>query len=237
MTRSSTNKIPPSPLLIPDPDTISIKAIVSPSVDTARTRGAVMRTRPRPRKRSRGSSPHVIIGQNAISSLRTVLARLHLSAPLIVSNSSCLSISNRIQSLIRCMDSQVVTDNLSAVASVTSPDCVISVGGEFAHALAQSVGLRDRIPHICIPTTYSGRDLVGRSERWRYTDNKSRAGDATNQLKLHPTVIIYDDNLTKSTTAPLTLWSDANVREASHRAQRDPERKASCWNFLQLPVV
>ncbi|KAK7211894.1 hypothetical protein V2G26_019072 [Clonostachys chloroleuca] len=237
MTRRSTNKIPPSPLLVPDPDTISIKAIVSPSVDTARPRGAVTRTRPRPRKRSRGSSPHVIIGQNAISRLDAVLAKLHLSAPLIVSNSSCLSLSNRIQSLICCMDSRVVTDKLSAVASVTSSDCVISVGGEFAHALAHSVSLGDRIPHICVPTTYSGRDLVRRSERLRYTDNKSRADDATNQLKLHPTVIIYDEDLTKSTTAPLTVSSDGNVGEASHRAQRDPEREASYWNFLQLPVI
>ncbi|CAG9950519.1 unnamed protein product [Clonostachys rosea f. rosea IK726] len=135
------------------------------------------------------------------------------------------------------MDSRVATDKLSAVASVTRSDCVISVGGEFAHALAQSVGLGDRIPHICIPTTYSGRDLVGRSERLRYTDNKSMADVATNQLKLHPTVIIYDENLTKSTTAPLTVSSDGDVREASQRPQRDPEREASCWNFLQLPVI
>lgn len=140
------------------------------------SRRAVKHDGPR-RDHSKSPSPkppisppsHIVYGPGTIVRLPTELGRLHLSAPLIVASPSRISIARHIQALIPNLDSHILDSAVvnvkaqvvdDAVERVTDRDCVISVGGASAVGLARAVSIRKGIPHICIPTTYSGSEVL-----------------------------------------------------------------------------
>lgn len=114
-------------------------------------------------------SPRVVYGRGTIERLPTELGRLCASSPLIVSSPSRVALARRIQSLIpnlnsRILDSAVVNVPArvvdDAVSRIDDRDVVISVGGASAVGLAKAIGCRKGIPHVCIPTTYSGSEMM-----------------------------------------------------------------------------
>lgn len=118
---------------------------------------------------SEPASPRIVYGRGTIARLPTELGRLRVSSPLIVSSPSRVALARRIQTLIpnlnpRILDSAVVNvpprvvDD--AVSRIDDRDVVISVGGASAVGLAKAIGCRKGIPHICIPTTYSGSEMM-----------------------------------------------------------------------------
>lgn len=111
----------------------------------------------------------IVYGPGTIARLPTELGRLRLTAPLIVASPSRISMARRIQALIPNLDSHILDSAVvnvkasvvdDAVERVTDRDCVISVGGTSAVGLARAVSIRKGIPHICIPTTYSGSEVL-----------------------------------------------------------------------------
>ncbi|KHN95473.1 Alcohol dehydrogenase, iron-type [Metarhizium album ARSEF 1941] len=147
--------------------------------------GSGSATKARPSARSSGSgsskssqtegshseprSPRIVYGRGTIERLPTELGRLHASSPLIVSSPSRVALARRIQSLIpnlnsRILDSAVVNVPArvvdDAVSRIDDRDVVISVGGASAVGLAKAIGCRKGIPHVCIPTTYSGSEMM-----------------------------------------------------------------------------
>ncbi|KAG5988775.1 hypothetical protein E4U43_004630 [Claviceps pusilla] len=113
--------------------------------------------------------PRIVYGPGKICRLPTELGRLRVSAPLIVSSPSRISLARRIQRLIpnlnsRILDSAVVSVPAhivdDAVSRIDDRDVVISVGGASAVGLAKAIGHRKSIPHVCIPTTYSGSEMM-----------------------------------------------------------------------------
>ncbi|OAA36809.1 Alcohol dehydrogenase, iron-type [Metarhizium rileyi] len=119
--------------------------------------------------RSGPPSPRVVYGRGTIERLAAELARLGASSPLIVSSPSRVALARHIQSLIpnlnsRILDSAVVNVPArvidDAVSRIDDRDVVISVGGASAVGLAKAIGCRKRIPHVCIPTTYSGSEMM-----------------------------------------------------------------------------
>ncbi|KAG5985456.1 hypothetical protein E4U55_000018 [Claviceps digitariae] len=118
---------------------------------------------------SEPSAPRIVYGPGKICRLPTELGRLRVSAPLIVSSPSRIPLARRIQSLIpnlnsRILDSAVVSVPAhvvdDAVSRIDDRDVVISVGGASAVGLAKAIGCRKSIPHVCIPTTYSGSEMM-----------------------------------------------------------------------------
>ncbi|KAF5126182.1 Maleylacetate reductase 1 [Metarhizium anisopliae] len=114
-------------------------------------------------------SPRVVYGRGTIERLPTELGRLCASSPLIVSSPSRVALARRIQSLIpnlnsRILDSAVVNVPArvvdDAVSRIDDRDVVISVGGASAVGLAKAIGCRKGIPHVFIPTTYSGSEMM-----------------------------------------------------------------------------
>lgn len=127
------------------------------------------RTTPTEESHSELAIPRIVYGPGKISRLPTELGRLRVSAPLIVSSPSRISLARRIQSFIpnlnsRILDSAVVNVPAhvvdDAVSRIDDRDVVISVGGASAVGLAKAIGYRKCIPHVCIPTTYSGSEMM-----------------------------------------------------------------------------
>ncbi|KAM3436038.1 hypothetical protein MY4824_004516 [Beauveria thailandica] len=111
----------------------------------------------------------VVYGPGTIVRLPNELARLHLTSPLIVFSPSRMATARHIQALILNLDSHLLDSALvnvrahivdDAIERVTERDCVISVGGASAVGLARAISIRKAIPHICIPTTYSGSEVL-----------------------------------------------------------------------------
>ncbi|KAJ6437409.1 RhoGEF domain-containing protein [Purpureocillium lavendulum] len=117
------------------------------------------------------STPRVILGRGALARLPAELARLGVCAPLIVSSPSRVALARRIQTtLLPALDSRILD---SAVVSVPARvvdraldrgghgrDAVVSVGGASAVGLAAAIALRRGLPHVCVPTTYSGSEMM-----------------------------------------------------------------------------
>ncbi|OAA73377.1 maleylacetate reductase [Cordyceps fumosorosea ARSEF 2679] len=111
----------------------------------------------------------IVYGPGAINHLPNELGRLRLTSPLMVVSPSRMATARHIQALIpnlntHILDSAVVNVRAQlvddAVERVKDRDCVISVGGSSAVGLARAVSIRKGIPHICIPTTYSGSEVL-----------------------------------------------------------------------------
>ncbi|KAF4954024.1 hypothetical protein FGADI_5560 [Fusarium gaditjirri] len=187
----------------------------------------------RPRRPS--SLPRSVVGPDAIHRLPSELARLHLSSPLIVSSPSRSNIARKIQAIIPNLDSRVLCSSNSTVpARASGRDCVISVGGGSAVTLARAVGLREGIPHICIPTTYSGSELQADGGP---NDSSSEEKGSGHDTKILPTVIIYDDNLTMSSPTRFSAPSDEKVMEDFARADVLPKSEDARWSYLHIPGV
>ncbi|KAH6957974.1 hypothetical protein BKA56DRAFT_680846 [Ilyonectria sp. MPI-CAGE-AT-0026] len=202
---------------------------------------------------ARVSSPRIVLGPGVLDRLPTELRRLDLSAPLVVSSPSRSDLSSRIHALIPDFDTRVLDPSIveqfparnmddDVIDAISDRDCVISVGGGSAVALARIIGWRKAIPHICIPTTYSGSEFMrpptsktkarDRRRRGRRAFNDSRATSSK------PVLIIYDEDLTVSTTrtiftpSPLNTNGNAHSGESRHRTKDDTP-----WGYLHLPGI
>ena len=149
------------------------------------------------------------------------------------------------QALIPNLDSRILDSAVvnvparvveDAVSRISGRDCVISVGGGSAVRLAKAIGLRKGIPHICIPTTYSGSEVVPLPDP-RHADQGRFAG---RDPMVMPTVVIYDEDLTtmsspKRFSAPTALSAAAHASES--RMRRSGNDDTPQWSFMQLPGV
>uniref|UniRef100_A0A0B7JYN3 Alcohol dehydrogenase iron-type/glycerol dehydrogenase GldA domain-containing protein n=1 Tax=Bionectria ochroleuca TaxID=29856 RepID=A0A0B7JYN3_BIOOC len=217
-------------------------------------------------------SPRIVYGPDAIARLPSELGRLHLATPLIVSSPSCISLARRIQTLIPNLDSRILDSALvnvpqkiidDALARITDRDCVISIGGISAMALARTIGGSKEIPHICIPTTYSGSEMGGNcsndaarrrskvnSRRGKMSDSSPRrnsSGSASQSdsgssrktadiySKNMPSIIIYDEGLTAMNTS--SRFSAPTCRSEFTARTRRPSNDDAQWSYIHLPGV
>lgn len=217
-------------------------------------------------------APRIVYGPGTIDRLPTELGRLRVSSPLIVSSPSRISLARRIQSLIpnlhsRILDSAVVNVPArvvdDAVSRIDDRDVVISVGGASAVGLAKAIGIRKGIPHVCVPTTYSGSEMMPllldacparhssvsqngnkpdkrqrrRGERDNY-DRANRKAPRTTTFrdpKVLPSVVIYDEDLTMSASKRFSAPSDETATARSNELRKEDD--TAQWSYLHLPGV
>ncbi|KAM0424252.1 hypothetical protein ACHAPT_010624 [Fusarium lateritium] len=235
-----------------DPDLIAIRTKLLNALAVKTTTLVTPRSSPgaTPRPRSRRppphtSSPRVVVGPEAIKFLPVELASLHLSSPLIVSSPSRLNIARRIQAIIPNLDTRILSSAVIAVPPrISGRDCVISVGGGSAVTLARAVSLRKGIPHICIPTTFSGSEMapesivLGPRGGGAGEGRSSRAArEIARESKTLPAVIIYDEDLTTSSPTRFSAPSDKDIMEDFNRAEPRPKSEDACWSYINLPGV
>ncbi|EKJ70463.1 hypothetical protein NXS19_012664 [Fusarium pseudograminearum] len=232
VTPPATNLSPPHSHAGPHPDP---NQGPGPSGTNQRSRSRSRSSRHRRARRL--SKPRIVVGPDTIHRLPSELARLHLSSPLIISSPSRLNLARKIQAIIPNLDTRLLSSAVVAVPSrISSRDCVVSVGGGSAVTLARAVSLRKGIPHICIPTTYSGSELHTRT-RHGNSVTEEEARDLANEAKTLPAVIIYDDNLTMSSPTRFSAPSDEKVMEDFARADESPKSEDACWSYLHIPGV
>lgn len=216
-------------------------------------------------------NPRVVYGAGTIARLPSELGRFHLHTPLIVSSPSCIGVARRIQTLIPNLDSRILDSALvsvpqrvvdDAVSRITDRDCVISIGGSSAMGLAKTIAGIKEIPHVCIPTTYSGSEMsqfTSESSRRRSAAARRRAaaknglsngprhrstsssdsGSSKKSADVHsknlPSIIIYDEDLTATIATRFSAPSCANEVTES-RARRSSAEDAQ-WSYIHLPGV
>lgn len=248
MVRSGRTIQRPPPQQATDPDLIAIRAKLLNALAIKASTLVIPRSSrasspsPTPRLRSRrpvhGSSPRVVIGPKAINLLPAELASLRLSSPLIVSSPSRLKIARKIQAIIPNLDTRILSSAVITMPTrISGRDCVISVGSGSAVTLARAVSVRKGIPHICIPTTFSGSEMIpessgrGAGER----SNSRAAREMARESKTLPAVIIYDDDLTTSSSTRFSAPSDEDIME--DQAEPRPKSEDACWSYINLPGV
>ncbi|KAI3571475.1 hypothetical protein IWW34DRAFT_768754 [Fusarium oxysporum f. sp. albedinis] len=257
MHRSTSARRRPSPRKVTDPDLVAIRAKflnalavkgsalatplatnLSPRSSHAGPSGTVQRSYSQSRRRRthrHSTTPRVVVGPDVIHRLPSELGRLHLSSPLIVSSPSRLNLAHKIQAIISNLDSHVHSSSVVAIRScISGRDCVVSVGGGSAITLARTLGLCKGIPHICIPTTYSGSEL--HPGELSNSAIEKRNKDIAEHKTL-PAVIIYDDNLTRTFPTRFSAPSHEKVMDDLTRARQSPKSDDVCWSYLHLPGV
>lgn len=210
-------------------------------------------------------SPRVVYGVGAVARLPTELGRLHLSSPLIVSSPSRIALARRIQALVPNLDSRILDSAVvnvparvvdDALDRITGRDVVISIGGASAVGLAKAIGGRKGIPHICIPTTYSGSEMMpllldasparhsncSGSRRHGHGSSRKRSAANTSTVRdprISPTVIIYDEELTVSPSKRFSAPSDSAAMARSNEFRSCPSKgdETAQWSYIHLPGV
>ena len=148
------------------------------------------------------------------------LRRLGVKLPVIVCSPTRASLAGTVTSVLQracilpvgVVDKAVVhvpvdiTEDSVRYVLAKGADCVISVGGGSAVGLGKAICLRTGLPHVCIPTTYSGSEMTAILGELR--DGKKVA--VTDQ-KLLPSTVIYDVTLTMELPKQLSSVSGLNA--------------------------
>lgn len=188
-------------------------------------------------------APRVVYGAGILSKIPAELGQLRVCTPLIVSSPSRLALARRVQALIPNLDSRILDSAVvnvparvvdDAVARICGHDVVISVGAGSAIGLAKAISIRKGIPHICIPTTYSGSEM----SPLMAADGRKLGHKGA---RVMPTVIIYDEELTGTATprkfsAPNNA-SSSSMKQPEARSRRSSNDENAQWSYLHLPGV
>ena len=113
-----------------------------------------------------------------------------------------------------------VTERAVAELQRRDGDCVVSLGGGSAIGLGKAIALRERVPHIAIPTTYAGSEVtpvLGETSQGRKTTHSSP--------EIVPQVVIYDPHLTDELPIGISVASGMNA--IAHAAEALYARDAS----------
>ena len=100
-------------------------------------------------------------------------------------------------------------------------DCIVSIGGGSVIGLGKALSIRTGLPHLCIPTTYSGSEVtpvLGETEN----GEKVTRSDS----KILPATVIYDVELTMTLPTAICITSGINAMahaiEALYAANTTP---------------
>lgn len=159
----------------------------------------------------------VIFGNGTLQRLPDELARLKLSAPLLLSTPQQVDQANALKDVLAGKIAGLfteatmhtptsVTEKALAYAKEAGADCVVSIGGGSTIGLGKAISVRTGLPHVCIPTTYAGSEMtpiLGETADGRKTTRTDP--------KILPGTVIYDVDLTMTLPAGLSATSGVNA--------------------------
>ena len=162
----------------------------------------------------------VIFGSGTLKRLPDELARLHLSAPLLLSTPQQVEQANTLKSVLNgkiagtfaeaTMHTPThITDKALDYAQAQKADSIVSIGGGSTIGLGKAISIRTGLPHICIPTTYAGSEMTPILGETADGQKKTRSDS-----KILPGTVIYDVDLTM--TLPVALSATSGVNAIAH---------------------
>jgi alcohol dehydrogenase class IV len=159
----------------------------------------------------------IIFGTGTFKKLPEELERQRLTAPFIVTGPRQIDKVHELASILHSnvagtfseakMHTPVeITEKAMQSLGALKPDCVVSIGGGSAIGLGKAISFQTGLPHICLPTTYSGSETT------------THLGETENGVKLRkadpkilPGTVIYDVDLTLTLPASMSATSGVNA--------------------------
>ncbi|KAG9499327.1 hypothetical protein J7337_010147 [Fusarium musae] len=168
----------------------------------------------------------VIFGSGSITKLPAEIKRLNISRPLLLCTPGKRHLADQLSAIIEDASLEVagtfahatahtpisVTEQATAFLGPVSADCVVSIGGGSVVGLGKAISIRSGVPHISIPTTYSGSEMtpiLGETQ----DEIKTTRSDP----KILPAVVIYDVDLTL--TLPPVICSTSGINAIAHAVE------------------
>jgi alcohol dehydrogenase class IV len=159
----------------------------------------------------------VVFGASKINTLPEELLRKGLQAPLILTTPQQLNHGNLLISILDGKHAGLfteatmhtpaaVTDKAVEYALSVKADSIVSIGGGSTIGLGKAIGVRTRLPHICIPTTYAGSEMTPILGETVDGLKKTRSDP-----EILPGTVIYDVDLTMSLPVGLSATSGVNA--------------------------
>ncbi|KAB5582989.1 putative maleylacetate reductase [Coniochaeta sp. 2T2.1] len=165
----------------------------------------------------------VIFGSGSIKKLPAEIERLSVSRPLLLSTPGKSNYTNQLSDILETASITVagtfphaiahtptsVTGEATTFLDSVEADCLVSIGGGSVVGLGKAVSIRKGVPHISIPTTYSGSEMtpiLGET----HNGNKTTRSDP----KILPAVVIYDADFTM--TLPPAICSTSGINAIAH---------------------
>jgi alcohol dehydrogenase class IV len=182
------------------------------------------------------NTPRIVFGPGRINELPAELRRLGAKLPVIVCSPTRTALATDVADILSdasCSHGGIlptaavhtpvgITDEAVAHVRNGEVDCIISIGGGSAVGLGKAVSFRTGLPHICIPTTYSGSEMTAILGELR--DGKKVA---VTDHKILPSTVIYDVHLTLRLPRHLTMVSGLNAMAHSSTVGPPPLRRTS----------
>jgi alcohol dehydrogenase class IV len=162
----------------------------------------------------------VVFGSGTLQKLPEEIARLNLSAPLLLSTPHQAQEAERLKEILNGKIAGIfteatmhtptdVTERALQYASATNADAVVSIGGGSTIGLGKAISIRTGLPHICIPTTYAGSEMTPILGETADGVKKTRSDP-----KILPGTVIYDVDLTM--TLPPAMSATSGVNAIAH---------------------
>ncbi|KAF2659391.1 putative maleylacetate reductase [Lophiostoma macrostomum CBS 122681] len=168
----------------------------------------------------------VIFGSGSVQKLPAEIRRINTARPLLLSTPRGSHLAVQLSEDLRKSFIDVagifsnakehtptsVTEEATVVLTSKAADCVISIGGGSVIGLAKAISIRTGVPHISIPTTYSGSEMTPILGETHDGKKTTRADP-----KVLPVAVIYDPDLTAS--LPAAICSTSGVNAIAHAVE------------------
>lgn len=177
----------------------------------------------------------VIFGSGTLQKLPEEIARLNLSAPLLLSTPHQTKQAELVKEILNGRIAGIfteatmhtptdVTEKALQYAKETKADAVISIGGGSTIGLGKAISIRTGLPHICVPTTYAGSEMTPILGETADGVKKTRSDP-----KILPGTVIYDVDLTMTLPAAMSATSGVNAIAHAGEFERRKRKAASCF--------
>ncbi|OJJ46886.1 hypothetical protein ASPZODRAFT_131789 [Penicilliopsis zonata CBS 506.65] len=165
----------------------------------------------------------VVFGSGTLQKLPEEIARLGVTAPLVLSTPQQVEQAERVKSVLGGKVAGIfseatmhtpthVTDKALAFATAHNADAVVSIGGGSTIGLGKAISVRTGLPHVCIPTTYAGSEMTPILGETAEGVKKTRSDPA-----ILPGTVIYDVDLTM--TLPPAMSATSGVNAIAHAVE------------------
>ena len=163
------------------------------------------------------SKSRVIFGAGSTEQLPAEMERLGVRRAMLLSTSGRAELANRVAEIIgdkvvarfdravAHVPEQIAIEARS-IASKSSAECLVAIGGGSAIGVAKAVALTTGLPIIAVPTTYAGSEMT---PIWGLTSSGSK--QTGRNTSVQPKVVIYDVLITMDLPIDITASSGLNA--------------------------